>query len=80
MLIIVQGSEIETKDIIQIKESQGETVGFTIQLLGSRFIHIIEGRSHRNEIVERTRVYRELREKVEEKWNEDKTDFILLNL
>lgn len=83
MLIIVKGKEIETKEIIQITESERGTVGFTIQLLGSRFINIVEPSSYdsgSNYLMQRTRVYRELREKVEEKWNEDKTDFIILNL
>lgn len=82
MKIYVEGKEIETKEIIQIRDA-GECYGFVIYLTGGRLLNIIQGKDHRitseeNEIIKQK--HNALKDKVIEKWNEDKTDFIVLNL
>jgi len=83
MLIIVEGKEIETKEITQIKDIEGKYHGFVIYLIGERSINISRSQIYETNNYERSNIndsYRALRGKVEEKWNQDKTDFIILNL
>ena len=81
MKIYVEGKEIETKEIIQIRDVKLVHNGFIICLTEERFINISESCKmgyKENESIKQK--YNALKEKVIEKWNEDKTDFIVLNL
>ena len=81
MKIYVEGREIETKDIVQIRDVKPVYNGFIVCLTGERFVHLSESCKmgyKENESIKQK--YNALKEKVIEKWNEDKTDFIVLNL
>lgn len=83
MIIIVQNKEIETKDIIQIKEPSGKFHGFEIYLTNDRIIPIIEVEKHDMYNSQKANIndrYSKLKERVIEEWNKDKTEFIVLNL
>ena len=83
MEIIVEGYKIETKDIVSIKVAGGRTHGFIIQLIGNSRIFITIPKNHHmhpNEFILINDRYRKLREKVEAKWNEDKTDIPIFSL
>lgn len=83
MVIIVEGHEIETKEITQIKEAGHREHGFVIHLIGGKKVNITERENYDAYHSELARIndrYRKLREKVEEYWNKDKTEYIVLNL
>ena len=83
MKIIVQGKEIETKEITQITESPRRHHGFTIHLAGEKSVFIGEEEEYNMSNHEKGNIndrYHNLRKRVEEKWNEDKTEFVILNL
>ena len=76
MIIYVQGIGIETKDIFQIVDIENK-YGFVIHLIEDRTIEISESINGFEEIKLK---YDTLKQKVIEKWNEDKIDYIVLNL
>ena len=81
MIIYVQGIGIETKDIFQIVDIENK-YGFVIHLIEDRTIEISESKFYQDEnhIKETLLKYDTLKQKVIEKWNEDKIDYIVLNL
>jgi hypothetical protein len=83
MRIIVDGREIETKDIVDIIESGDGKHGFTIQLRENK-----EERFEINKKYDSTYMYcreindryRRLRDQIYEKWQEDKIDIPVFKL
>lgn len=83
MKIYVQSIEIETKEILFIKEAESGKHGFVIYLTGDRKINITESEMYNDYPGEKRNKndrYRQLRKKVEEEWEKDKIDHIVLNL
>lgn len=84
MKIIVEGHEIETHDIVAIKELNSSTeYGFEIKLIGPKSIKISEGGKYDDYSHIRSgkyEQYKKLRDQVEEYWQKDKTDIPILNL
>ena len=83
MKIIVEGHEIETKEITSIEEAGWRRHGFIITLIGNRKIDIsipekYDMRPSECRIINDR--YRRLRNKVEEMWEKDKTDVPIFNL
>lgn len=82
MIIYVQGIGIETKDIFQIVDIENK-YGFVIHLIEDRTVEISESKDYRDsryEMESLNNKYDTLKQKIIEKWNEDKIDYIVLNL
>jgi hypothetical protein len=83
MKIIVEGHEIETRDIVDIVEAGRRMHGFIIYLTENRQLHITEKQQYDMTPYECCHInnrYRELREKVYKKWQEDKSDIPVFKL
>lgn len=83
MLIVVEGKEVETKDIVRIVDAGWRMLGFVIQLTGDREVRFLEHEkydSYPSEVAAISHRYRELRRKVEEYWEKDKNDIPCLSL
>ena len=83
MKIYVKGNEIETKEIISIKEAGWRKCGFTIYLTENRKLVIEENEpydAYPSEVALINDKYRELRKKIEEQWSKDKVDHIVLDI
>lgn len=83
MKIIVEGTEIETRDIIMIKEAGWRMHGFIIQLTEDREIHVTQKEVYDTTIDEACAIndmYRALKEKVREQWIKDKNDIPTFSL
>ena len=83
MKILVEGIEIETKEIADIQEVTGRQFGFIIYLVNDRKIRITEDMAYESTISERRYInnkYKRLKEQVVAKWEEDKIDIPVFNL
>ena len=83
MKILVEGIEIETKEIADIQEVKGRKFGFVIYLSNDRKIRITEDMAYESTISERRYInnkYKRLKEQVVAKWKEDKIDVPVFNL
>ncbi len=83
MKIYVQHKEVETKEIVQITEAGRRKHGFIIHLIGEIQVNITEEEEYNMYDREKASIndrYRALRKKVEDEWNKDKTEFVILNL
>lgn len=83
MKIYVNHKEIETKEIVQITDAESKFHGFVIHLIQDEKIKIQEPELYNDYPQEKRNKndrYRALRKKVEEQWEKDKTEFIILNL
>lgn len=83
MKIYVNNIEIETKDILQITDAGNNFHGFVINLMQDKKVIIQEPRSRDDsseQKKDKNERYRALRKKVEQEWQKDKTEFIILNL
>jgi len=83
MKIIVEGHEIETREIVKIEEAGGRRHGFVIHLIGPKTIDLTipeEYESYSYELANINDRYRKLRNEVIEYWEKDKTDIPVLNL
>ena len=83
MLIYVEGFEIETKEIISIESAGWRKCGFTIKLTNDRELFIGEKEpydAYPHEVAFINNRYRVLRNKIEEQWNKDKIEHVVLNL
>ena len=83
MKILVEGIEIETKEIADIQEVTGRQFGFIIYLANDRKIRITEDMAYESTTSERRYInnkYKRLKEQVISKWKEDKIDVPVFNL
>ena len=83
MKILVEGIEIETKEILDIQEVTGRQFGFIIYLANERKIRITEDMAYESTISERRHInnkYKRLKNEVISKWKEDKIDIPVFNL
>ena len=83
MKILVEGIEIETKEIVDIQEVTGRQFGFVVYLSNDRKIRITEDMAYESTISERRCInnkYKRLKEQVVAKWEEDKIDIPVFNL
>ncbi len=82
-IIRVEGHEIETRDIVKIEDAGHRMCGFRIILVGPRVIYIAENEPYDmtpGDVGKINDRYRALQEKVEAKWEEDKSDIETFNL
>ena len=83
MIIYVEGNEIETKEIISIKNAGWRRCGFTIYLTNNRKLVLEEKEpydAYPSEVARINDRYRRLRKDIEEQWNKDKCDHVVLSL
>lgn len=83
MKIIVEGYEIETREITHITEAGRRRCGFIIHLTGNKSITIDQKEpydAYPSEVAQINDKYRELRKKVVKEWEKDKADHIVLCL
>ncbi len=82
-IIIVNGHEIETKNITKIIEAGWRKCGFEIHMIGPKIIKIQEDEpwdASISKVQEINNKYRRLRQKIESEWEKDKTQKKILNL
>ena len=83
MQIIVGTHKIETKEIASIQDAGFRTHGFIINIIGGKSIHFTikeDYDSSPNQIRDIDRRYERLRNEVQNKWDEDKTDITIFTL
>ena len=83
MIIYIQGKEVETRHILKISEAGFRRHGFEIHLIDGKIVSITEKQNYDSTNLTLAGIndrYRALREKVEEKWKEDKVDYTSLYL
>lgn len=81
--IIVEGYEIETKEIVKITDAGHRRCGFIIHLIGPRKLTIDEPEPYDampSFVANINDRYRRLRIKIQEEWDKDKTDIKTFNL
>tara|TARA_R110000803_G_scaffold4054_8_gene13907 strand:- start:2719 stop:2973 length:255 start_codon:yes stop_codon:yes gene_type:complete len=75
-LLRVEGYEIDTKNIVKITDADWRRIGFHIHLVGPRVIKIDRPEPYDMTpmgVRELSRPYEALRDKVEKKWNDNKS-------
>lgn len=75
--IRVESHEIDTKDIVKITDAGWRRIGFEIHLVGGEVISVDRPEPYDMTpmgVSDLSRPYRELREKIERKWEEDKSE------
>jgi len=83
MIIYVCNKEVETKEIVSIKETGSKSFGFVIHLTGGRSVEISEPKPFdmlNFQISFLNSKYDILMKKVEAEWQKDKVDHIVLDL
>lgn len=76
-IIRVEGHEIDTKDIVKITDAGWRRIGFHIHLVGPKVIRVDRSEPYDMmpmDVAQLYRPYDELRDKIKNKWEADKSE------